>query len=80
MIVHADYSTPLLFLSLHHHELVSRIDKGFSLNIKIIDSHRLSDIMQEKLSIAAIIAVVMAVFMMGLVMSLTGQAANAVCT
>jgi len=36
--------------------------------------------MQEKLSIAAIIAVVMAVFMMGLVMSLTGQGANTVCT
>lgn len=36
--------------------------------------------MQEKLSIAAIIAVVTAVFTTALVMSLMGQAANAVCT
>jgi hypothetical protein len=36
--------------------------------------------MQEKLSIGAIIAVVTAVFTTALVMSLTGQAANAVCT
>jgi hypothetical protein len=36
--------------------------------------------MQEKLSIAAIIAVVTTVFTTTLVMSLTGQEANAVCT